>query len=168
MTSKELDPKFWVFWNTSSNWKGKTRLFVALWRAMKWELLAPVIPRLARLGFGLCQPFLIQAVGHFLSNPKTSEWAREGRALVGATGVIYLGSAASLGLYQYYNQRASSFLRGLLVVGIYRKTTELRLSSDDSKASLTLVSADVERIQQGAHGFHDIWVGSIYLPLAQM
>ncbi|CAG9936469.1 unnamed protein product, partial [Clonostachys rosea f. rosea IK726] len=128
---------------------------------MKWELLAPVIPRLARLGFGLCQPFLIQAVGHFLSNPKTSEWAREGRALVGATGVIYLGSAASLGLYQYYNQRASSFLRGLLVVGIYRKTTELRLSSDDSKASLTLVSADVERIQQGAHGFHDIWASII-------
>ncbi|CAH0048134.1 unnamed protein product [Clonostachys solani] len=161
MTSKELDPKFWVSWNTSSNWKGKTRLLVALWRAMKWELLAPVIPRLAKLGFGLCQPFLIQAVGHFLSNPKTSEWAPEGRALVGATAVIYLGSAGSLGLYQYYNQRASSFLRGLLVVGIYRKTTELRLSSDDSKASLTLVSADVERIQQGAHGFHDIWASII-------
>ncbi|VUC22540.1 unnamed protein product [Clonostachys rosea] len=164
MTSKELDPKFWVSWNTSSNWKGKTRLLIALWRAMKWELLAPVILRLAKLGFGLCQPFLIQAVGHFLSNPETSKWEREGRALVGATALIYLGSAASLGLYQYYNQRASSFLRGLLVVGIYRKTTELRLSSDDSRASLTLVSADVERIQQGAHGFHDIWVGSISLP----
>ncbi|CAH0020515.1 unnamed protein product [Clonostachys rhizophaga] len=161
MTFKQLDPKFWVSWNTSSNWKGKTRLLVALWRATKWELLAPVIPRLAKLEFGLCQPFLIQAVGHFLSEPKTSEWAREGRALVGATGVIYLGSAASLGLYQYYNQRASSFLRGLLVVGIYRKTTELRLSSDDSKASLTLVSADVERIQQCAHGFHDIWASII-------
>ncbi|CAI6089328.1 unnamed protein product [Clonostachys chloroleuca] len=109
MTSKELDTKFWASWNTSSSWKGKNRLLIALWRAMKLELLAPVIPRLAKLGFGLCQPFLIQAVGHFLSNPKTSEWAREGRALVGATEVIYLGSPASLGLYQYYNQRASSF-----------------------------------------------------------
>ena len=134
------------------------RLFIALARVMKWQMLVPILPRLAKIGFDFCQPFLIQAIQRYLSKPDAPELVRNGRALIGATVLIYLGMAGSMGIYQYYNQRASTFLRAFLIVGIYRKTTVMVFSSDDSKASVTLMSTDVDRIQQGCRTIHEVWV----------
>jgi hypothetical protein len=83
---------------------------------------------------------------------------QQGKGLIGATVLVYLGIAMSIGIYQYYNRRAITFLRGFLVAGIYRKTTLLNLSSDNSKASVTLMSTDAERIQEGCRDVHELWV----------
>lgn len=158
MASAHLDAKFWAAWNRSDSRGRKMRLSIALARIMKWQMLVPIIPRLAKIGFDFCQPFLIQAVQRNLSKPATTDLARKDRALIGATVFIYLGMAASMGAHQYYNMRASTFLRAFLIGAIYRKTTAMVIPSDDSKASVTLMSTDVDRIQQGCRTIHEVWV----------
>jgi ATP-binding cassette subfamily C (CFTR/MRP) protein 1 len=79
------------------------RLVIALARVMKWQLLIPIFSRLAKIGFDFCQPFLIQAFQVYLSQPHAPELAREDRALISVTVLIYLGIAASIGIHQYYN-----------------------------------------------------------------
>jgi ATP-binding cassette, subfamily C (CFTR/MRP), member 1 len=159
LASKDLDPKFWAAWNEASSWRKKSRLIVALVGVMKWQILAPIPPRLAKIGFDFCQPLLIEAIQSHLSKPLTTESAREGRALIGATVLIYIGKAVSMGIYQYYNQRASILLRGHLLAGIYRKTMTLNVSSKDNNASVTLLSNDVEWIEEDFRSLHEFWVG---------
>jgi ATP-binding cassette, subfamily C (CFTR/MRP), member 1 len=160
MASRDLDPKFWESWNIPSSRRGKMRLLAALARVMKWQLLAPIPARVAAIAFVFCQPLLIREVQGYLSTPQTPETARQGNGLIGATVLIYLGMASSTGIHQYFQQRAIVFLRGFIVTGIYRKTTVLGISSDDSKGSVTLMSTDVERIQQAFDGVHEVWVSS--------
>jgi hypothetical protein len=125
MASEDLDTQFWVAWNKPSSRGRKLRLAVALVRATKWQLLAPVPPRIARTGLNFCQPFLIQSIQTHLLKPYTPELDQQGKGLIGATVLVYLGIAMSIGIYQYYNRRAITFLRGFLVAGIYRKTVTI-------------------------------------------
>jgi ATP-binding cassette subfamily C (CFTR/MRP) protein 1 len=160
MASKDLDPHFWATWNIVSSRGKKVRLLVALVRAMKWHLLAPMLPRAAKIAFDFCQPWLIRALQSYLSKPQTPQTAREGKGLIGATVIVYLGIASSMSIHHFFQQRATVFLRGFIVAGIYRKTTILGSSQDETKASITLMSTDVERVQLGFRNIHEIWVSS--------
>lgn len=81
-------------------------LIRAAYEANKWPFWSAVVPRLALLGFSLCQPFLIEAVVGYLASRERKEGDEEGetgspqpvyygRALVGGFVLLYVGIAVS-------------------------------------------------------------------------
>lgn len=57
-------------------------------------------------------------------------------------------------------------VRGGLVSMLYRKATDLSMKSIDSAASMTLMSADIERIVQGWQSMHEIWANALEVSIA--
>jgi ABC-type multidrug transport system fused ATPase/permease subunit len=57
-------------------------------------------------------------------------------------------------------------LRGTLAGVIYKKTTEIELSSTGGSGALTLMSTDVERIRLGFLNLHEFWANTIEVALA--
>lgn len=57
-------------------------------------------------------------------------------------------------------------VRGILVTMLYKKASSLNLNEADPANSLTLMSADVERITQGWQTMHEIWANSAEIGLA--
>jgi Na+/proline symporter len=73
----------------------KHRLLFETAKTFKWELLAPVFPRLVLIVFTMCQPLLLNRFISYLSEPKGPESANVGYGLIAAYGVVYLGLAVS-------------------------------------------------------------------------
>ncbi len=49
---------------------------------------------------------------------------------------------------------------------LYRKTADLSITAVDPAASLTLMSADIERIVSGWQFMHEIWANIVEIALA--
>ncbi|KAM0248820.1 hypothetical protein ACHAQJ_009306 [Trichoderma viride] len=129
-------------------------------------LLIPVGPRLALLGFRLCQPFLINSILTYLESPVGKRPPDVGYGLIGGTILIYFGIAISSALYRYYHERALWMARGALASAVYRRTTQSKLSAADDSAALTLMSTDIERIRLGLLALHDFWACILQVGLA--
>jgi hypothetical protein len=71
-----------------------------------------------------------------------------------------------MGQYQHLTYRAIAMARGALVSMIYKKSGTLGIKDADPAASLTLMSADIERIVQGWQTMHDMWANVIEIALA--
>jgi hypothetical protein len=71
-----------------------------------------------------------------------------------------------MGQYQHRTYRTIAMLRGGLVSIIYRKTSTLSLKDMDPATSMTLMSADMERIVQGWQTMHEIWGNSVEVGVA--
>lgn len=71
-----------------------------------------------------------------------------------------------MGQYQHLTYRAITMVRGTLVTMLYKKASCLRLTDADPANSITLMSADIERITQGWQTLHDIWANMIEIALA--
>lgn len=61
----------------------------------KWDLLAGVLPRVAYTGFNFAQPYLVQRVLDFVSEPDTPNAGPYAYGLLGAYGIVYVGIAVS-------------------------------------------------------------------------
>jgi ABC-type multidrug transport system fused ATPase/permease subunit len=143
----------------------KNGLAMSTAKALAIPLLLPVGPRLALSAFQFCQPFLINSMLSYLQIPSEQSSRNDGYGLIGAAALIYTGIAISGAIYWYLQERAVYMVRGLLASAVYRKTLETKLSADDS-ATLTLMSADVERIIQGLLNIHELWANIIEVALA--
>lgn len=62
---------------------------------MLGSLLIPVIPRLFLIGFKFSQPFLVERVTDYLTQPEGENDAAIGYSLIGAYGLVYIGLAVS-------------------------------------------------------------------------
>ena len=62
-----------------------------------------------------------------------------------------------MGQYQHRTFRTITMLRGGLISLLYRKTGTLQIKNVDPASSMTLMSADMERIVQGWQTMHEIW-----------
>ncbi|KAH8653666.1 hypothetical protein BX600DRAFT_84245 [Xylariales sp. PMI_506] len=160
MSSERLNAKVYTAW-TKTNQSSRWGLVLALCSALKLELLAPAAARIVLIGFNFSQPFLITAAINYVANPTQDTSQNNGYGLIGASAIIYLGIALSNGQYNYHLYRAITSARGSLVAMIYSKTFELSLSEAEKSASLTLMSADVERIALTCEKIFDIWAGAI-------
>ncbi|KAB8210491.1 P-loop containing nucleoside triphosphate hydrolase protein [Aspergillus parasiticus] len=72
----------------------------------------------------------------------------------------------TMGQYQHMTYRAITMVRGAVVSMVYRKATTLSVEDADPASSLTLMSADIERIVQGWQTIHDIWGNALEIGLA--
>lgn len=134
--------------------------------ALKWPLFAPVVGRLALMGFKYSQPFLLSTTVDYVQQDSASRPKNVGYGLMAATALVYLGIALSTGFYNYHVFRATTLLRGALVSTIYRKTLSLNLVDAKAAAALTLSTTDVDRIGLTLKSAHEIWASSIEAILA--
>lgn len=81
----------------------KFGLLKVLMCTLKVPLLLPIPPRLALLGFTLCQPFFIEKLLDHLSKPEID--ANVGYGFIGASVLIYSGIAISTALCWYSESR---------------------------------------------------------------
>ncbi|KAJ5903786.1 hypothetical protein N7504_006169, partial [Penicillium tannophilum] len=144
----------------------KNGLTKALARTLAVPILLPVVPRIAMLGFTVCQPFLIQAILDYLEEPSNSLTVNKGYGLIGATVLVYTGIPFSTALYWYLHERALFKTRACLASAIYRQTVQAHASSVDDAAAVTLMSTDVERIRMGLMQLHEFWANPIQVAIA--
>lgn len=139
-------------------------MVIALLRTLRWPFVQVFIPRLCFIGFTIAQPFLLLRTVEAVSNGHVDRITSN--SLIGASVIIYFGLAVSsssdvrdrslvqppnLGhcqitrtLFEHWEYRVVTFVRGILVVSIYEKL--LRLSAEDleNSGAVTLMSTDVE------------------------
>ncbi|TEY52525.1 hypothetical protein BOTCAL_0257g00150 [Botryotinia calthae] len=104
------------------NREAKMSLLRSLWKAHRWPILLPVLPRLCYSGFLFVQPFLIEQAISYLSQPSNVLEEDIGYGLIGATACIYLGIAISNALFRHHIYRNVTMIRGSLVSLIYTKS----------------------------------------------
>ncbi|KAH3906329.1 hypothetical protein HBI56_195160 [Parastagonospora nodorum] len=154
-----------------SSWDRLTRpgphaLFVTTLRKLKWPVLAVVPPRLCLIGFNFCQPFLINRAVTFSQQAVTPQTTNIGYGLIGAYVIVFVGIAVSTGQYQHKTFRFITMMRGGLISMLYGKATGVALTDVDTASSLTLMSADIERIVTGMETGHEVWSNTLEIGLA--
>lgn len=76
----------------------KHALVLTIFKCLKWEALAPVPARLAKIALTFAQPYLIKRVINLLSSPVTDLTTAEGYGLIGAYALVFSGLAVCLSL----------------------------------------------------------------------
>jgi ABC-type multidrug transport system fused ATPase/permease subunit len=145
---------------------GKASLLGTAITTLKWPLLSAAPARLALIGFTFAQPLLLKRALAVSGSEPTPYNSNVGYALIGAYFLVYTGMAITLSQHQHRTYRAITMLRGGLVSMIYRKANSLSLTDADPANSVTLMSADVERIVQGWATITDMWANPIEIGLA--
>lgn len=97
LDSKALHDKFSGEIEYSKLKGDKFGLVKVLTRTLAWPLLIPIIPRLALLGFTLCQPLFMERLLDYLSQPTLEPSL--GYGFIGASFFIYTGMAISMAIY---------------------------------------------------------------------
>lgn len=165
LTCAYLYHRLQIAWVNVPTKAPRSLLFLFFGR-LKWRLLAVVPPRLGLIAFNFCQPFLIQRAISFSSRSKSEDPNNVGYGLIGAYFLVYTGIAITTGQYQHLTYRAITMARGGLVSMMFAKTSSLKADSADPATSLTLMSADIERITNGWQTMHEIWANLIEIALA--
>ena len=135
-------------------------------KAAKWPLLAGVPARACVVAFNFCQPLLLERSLSFFNSPVNNDSNNVGYGLIGAYIMVYCGLGISMGQYQHLTYRGITMVRGILITMLYKKASCLTLTDTDPANSVTLMSADVERITQGWQTMHEIWANSVEIALA--
>ncbi|CRG91304.1 ABC transporter C family member 3 [Talaromyces islandicus] len=143
--------------------KWRYSLLQACFRAYRQSLLAAVIPRLCLTGFTFVQPFLINALILYIDENAP---ASNGKAMIGAYALVYLGIAISNSVYSYHTFRFLTQLRGGLVSIIYQENLQCRKTDRGDIDGLTLMGTDVERIIAGFRSIHELWASLVDIGIA--
>ncbi|KAI0164007.1 ABC multidrug transporter [Xylariaceae sp. FL1272] len=157
IVSRQLHSRFAEHYNASKVKGHKHKLIIALARTLKTQLLLPIPSRLLLIGFKFSQPFFISSLIDYLAKPDQTASANPGYGFIGASALIYSGIAISTALFWYLHRRMLFMARASLVSAIYAKATKARAAIGDENESVTLMSIDIERINQGFANLHDIW-----------
>lgn len=126
-------------------------------RAVLWDFLAIMPPRLCLTGFIFSQPFLIHRILSLLTDKNRELTPTENYGLVAATALIYLGMTV---LRLHYSQNVNRFrvmFRGASVCIIHEKALETRDGVYDESAAVTLMSTDVDQISECLTELNECW-----------
>lgn len=165
LSSGYLYPRVKTVWENLTA-KGPHSLLLLFFQRFKWDFLCAVPPRLAYIGFTFCQPFLITQAVELSSQPITVASRNDGYGLIGAYLIVYVGIAITMAQYQHWTYRSITMARGGLISMLFAKTSLLKSDDVDPSASLTLMSADIERITNGWQTMHEIWANIIEIGVA--
>ncbi|KAG8530148.1 uncharacterized protein KY384_005631 [Bacidia gigantensis] len=146
--------------------KGPRTLLLLFFKKFKWYFICAVPPRIAYIGFQFCQPFLINRAIDFADEPINQATNNIGYGLIGAYIIVYCGIAISMAQYQHWAYRSITMARGGLISMLFAKTSLLKTTDVDPSSSVTLMSADIERITNGWQTMHEIWANTVEVALA--
>ncbi|KAK4222045.1 ABC transporter [Podospora fimiseda] len=164
MRSEKLGGDFWGIWEKTE--EKSQSLKKSLFRLLWWPILIPILPRLALLAFTMCQPLMLQRLLNYLSDPAQLENRNIGYGLVGAAVIIYIGMAVSAAIYWHRQYRFMAMIRGSLTTAVFKKTLQLNTSAANDAKTVTLMSADCERIVRGLMDLHELWANVSQVALA--
>ncbi|KAH8701117.1 putative ABC multidrug transporter [Talaromyces proteolyticus] len=165
MLSERVHARLEAAWNKVAK-KTPYSLFLVSLSTLKWHILAVIPPRAFLIALNFCQPLLINRAV-YLSVDNVTPWTTHvGYGLIGAYIIVYVGAAIAMGQYQHLSYRAITMVRGGLISMLTRKTTDLSVRDVDPASSLTLMSADIERIVQGWQTMHEMWANLIEIAVA--
>ncbi|RAK97795.1 P-loop containing nucleoside triphosphate hydrolase protein [Aspergillus ibericus CBS 121593] len=140
------------------------RLVRAALKIFKYQLMWPAIPRLFLLLFTLLQPILMLRLLRWLE--QTSHRDHDiGYGILGAYVMVYVGLAVATGSYWRLQLRFITLLRGTLISAIYQKTLTLN-DADAKKATVSLMSTDVEMACNGLEQVHEIYFSLLQIGIA--
>ena len=144
-----------------------------------------MVPRIALGALSFAQPFLINDAITLSNQPITPETNSTGVGLIGAYILVYVGIAVGFtesqtlfkhrlsppsqittGQYWHNNYRAITMARGGLISLLYTKLSDLSVTTANATSSLTLMSADIERITNGWQTMHEVWANLIEIAIA--
>ncbi|KAK4168151.1 ABC transporter [Cladorrhinum sp. PSN259] len=164
MASEKLGGDFWKVWEKVEG--PRRSLKKALFKLLWWPILIPIVPRLALLAFTMCQPLMVQRLLNYLSDPAPLGDRNIGYGLVGAAIIIYFGMAVSAAIYWHRQYRLLAMIRGSLTTTVFRKALHLNVSVANDAKTVTLMSADCERIVRGLMDLHELWANVTQVALA--
>ncbi|KAI9368784.1 P-loop containing nucleoside triphosphate hydrolase protein [Aspergillus egyptiacus] len=151
---------------TKENQTGKASLLAVVFKTFMWSILAVLPPRMCLIGLTFCQPLLLHKAMELSAEKVTVESTHVGYGLIGAYVLVYVGMAIMMSQQQHLTYRAIAMVRGAVVSLIYKKASMLSIKDADPAASMTLMSADIERIVQGWQTMHEIWANAAEIALA--
>ncbi|KAK4170055.1 hypothetical protein QBC43DRAFT_329617 [Cladorrhinum sp. PSN259] len=157
--------RFRAAWATVAQ-RSPYALLKTSFRVLKWPVLQTIPPRAALTALIFCQPFLINRAIKLSEEPITNETTQHGYGLIGAYLLVYVGIAVAMGQYQHRTYRTIAMARAGLISMLYRKTGTLSLQNIDPASSMTLMSADMERIVHGWQTMHEIWSNAAEVGIA--
>ncbi|KAJ6131239.1 hypothetical protein N7523_001699 [Penicillium sp. IBT 18751x] len=165
LSSERLLALFEERWSKVQN-KSPNNLQFECFKATKGPILAAIPARACVVAFNFCQPVLLTRSLTFFDEPVNAATNNVGYGLIGAYVLVYTGLAIAMGQYQHNTYRGITMVRGILVTMLYKKASSLSLNEADPANSLTLMSADVERITNGWQTMHEIWGNTCEIGLA--
>ncbi|KAJ5246170.1 P-loop containing nucleoside triphosphate hydrolase protein [Penicillium chermesinum] len=143
-------------WNKANRY-GRNALLWTFIKHYKWDLLGGILPRMAFTGFLFVQPFLVQRVLDFMTEPEHVNSSNYARGLVAAYGIVYIGIAVTHNVYRSTVYRVIAMVRGSLVSMIFDKTLRMGTSAASDASAVTLMSTDIERIGDGLLDMHETY-----------
>ncbi|RAH60585.1 hypothetical protein BO85DRAFT_509417 [Aspergillus piperis CBS 112811] len=146
LSAEAVQAKFESSWLSTlkDRHEAQHKLLLTTLSCVRRTLMWTAIPRIGLIGLKIAQPLFLNRVIRYLS-ASTKDNA-VGGALVGATVLIYLGTAATTSLYMHGLNRAITSVRSLLVTALYEKIQRLDAVTVNNSAALTLMSTDTETI----------------------
>ena len=123
------------------------------------------MPRALLIGVAFAQPFLLRRTIDYVSNG-SGQSGNVGWGLVGAYAIVYISLALLRAPSTYLINRVIVRIRGGLVSLIYQKTVDLSITALEEGAALTLMSTNVERINQSFLNFNNTWAAVIQIAIA--
>lgn len=165
LTSKYIMPRFSDYWKKTN----KQNSYALMWTSFGcfWlKVVTIIVFRLGLIGFKFSQPLLINRAVSLLQEPDGQDKANTGRALVGATALIYIGIALLSGACRHNIYRLLTMIRCGLISLIYNATMGVDTTTAQESAALTLMSTDIECIGQGLEVFDSIFADPIEMGIA--
>ena len=151
LASESMMTEFERKWHSMSSVK-KYRLVKTIVLCLRSLFIAPVLPNLIVMLLTFSQPFLVTALLNFVSSTDSKEL---GYMIVLGYALVFVGKAIFTAFYMHQLDRFVTMLRACLVNIIYNQTLQLDLREASGSESLTLMSADVEKIVKGFGLLHE-------------
>ncbi|KAL6239814.1 hypothetical protein BDW75DRAFT_197446 [Aspergillus navahoensis] len=166
LSSKRLHLALEEAWDKVSREEEPNALLVCTLKTFKWQICAAIPYRAFLVALNFCQPLLLHRSLSFTVEPVNSTTNNVGYGLIGAYILVYTGLGVTMGQQQHLTYRAITMVRGAVVSMVYRKACTLNLRDADPAESVTLMSADIERIVQGWQTMHEMWANVAEIALA--
>lgn len=166
LTTNRLAHSYITNWQRLAGTSRHAALYTTF-KTLKSSLVITVFPRIILLALTMCQPLLIHKLLHFLTEPIETRPKNVGYGLIVAYALVYIGTAIANGFYWQLHYRLLVMVRGCLVYAVSWQTAKLNIqATQDPKAAVTLMSADVQRIMDGLRQFHDFWASTLQICIA--
>ncbi|KAL4914137.1 P-loop containing nucleoside triphosphate hydrolase protein [Aspergillus aurantiobrunneus] len=165
LSSERLHSTLETAWSKVSQ-KGPNTLLLLTLKTFKWHICAVIPWRALLVALNFCQPLLLHRSLSFSMEPVNSATNNIGYGLVGAYILVYTGLGVTMGQQQHLTYRAITMIRGAIISMVYSKACTLNLRDADPAESVTLMSADIERIVQGWQTLHEMWANIVEIALA--
>ncbi|KAJ5308895.1 hypothetical protein N7508_004274 [Penicillium antarcticum] len=146
LLSSELSARFANTWARSDQ-SGKNALLWAVIKCLRWEIATIAFPRLCVVGFSIAQPFLIGKVVSVLQ--RSDSFSIDiSYGLIGATAILFIGTAVARASYEHLGYRATTMLRGGLMSIVFQHMMDLPLGSTDESSAMSLMGSDIEMLAE--------------------